>query len=133
LLIHSSYVEMKIRMGGRVDDTFLPQWVYKKFTISIKIRKACLDICPTATFEARYGMKPLDHGIPLMSIGGGSDLEGVCVHATGYISPPGWIRVKLTETHSVERVQQMASSETVSSTIFAPWALDACISHGCEI
>jgi hypothetical protein len=24
LLIHSSYVEMKIRMGGRVDDTFLP-------------------------------------------------------------------------------------------------------------
>jgi hypothetical protein len=104
--------EDQVQEGGR---SYFPEWCYQKFEVEIKVRKACLDICPPDLFKSLYpGINPLEHGFPVMEIpsSSGEALVGVCVHATNYISPPGWLRLKLAESHSVERVKQLSSSET---------------------
>jgi hypothetical protein len=105
---------MKIKCGGKVDDTFRPESVYQTVSSALEIATPELDLIPVPVFTKKYGQSPQALKLPLSSIAraNGEELTGVLVYAMWFNPPPGCFRIRSKDVFSIKRATTLANSDT---------------------
>ena len=110
-----NYIDARRRQVKPGSDIFQPPRptvVEKAFTSKLTIKDPEYDLYQEVYYLNKYGKKPLELGLPVVTFdqGNGNSLRGVLVYAANWNAPIGCKRIVWSEEHSVSKRVELASS-----------------------